>query len=230
MIGIRAGLLATLLVAASVVELLSGDHSDPAIQIAIAVLFIAPLAVRARLPWLAGVVQGILLVVLGALGREPEATAEVLALFAGGYTAGALLERRPSLIVLGCVAVGAAANTLLLGAPEDIFWIVAVFAVPPWVAGRLMRARRQQEEELSALNEALVRERDVTARLTAEAERARIAADMRAALASGLLTLAADAERLAAAPDPPGAADFARLRGVGAETTAELRRLLHLLH
>ena len=230
MIGLRAGLLALLLTAASIAEVMMGDHSSPAAQVTIAVLFSLPLAVRNRLPWLAGVVQAVLLVILGALGREPEATAEVLAMLAGAYTAGALLERRPAIAVLACLSVGAAANTTLLGAPEDIFWIVAAFATPPWVAGRLMRARRAEEAELIALNEALERERDRTARLIGEAERARIAADIRTALAGGLQALTTEAERLSAAPDPPGAADFARLRSASAETTAELRRMLGLLH
>ena len=230
MTGIRSSLLAVALLAASAAELTLGDHSAPAMQVTIAALFTLPLALRHRHPWLPGCVQAVLLVVLGALGREPEATAEVLALFAGAYTAGALLERRPSVAVLTALAAGSALNTTLLGSPEDIFWSVGVFVVPPWAGGRLMRLRREQEARLEDLNAALERERDLTAQLTAEAERARVAADVRAVLATGLRELTERAERLATAAAAPTPEDFAGLRASGAAVTAELRRLLGLLH
>ena len=230
MTGVRSSALAVALLAASAAELTLGDHSAPGMQVAIAALFTLPLALRRRHPWLPGCVQAVLLVVLGALGREPEATAEVLALFAGAYTAGALMERTPSVRVLAVIAVGAALNATLLGSPDDIFWLLGVFVVPPWVAGRLMRLRREQEARLEELNAALERERDLTAQLTAEAERARVATDVRAVLASGLRELTERAERLAEAAAPPTSQDFADLRSSGAQVTAELRRLLGLLH
>lgn len=225
----RAPLLALVLIAASVAEQLTGDRERIGLQVAIAVAFVAPIALRARLPWLAGVVQAALLVVLGLLGLEPDVIGEVLALLAAAYTAGALLDRTASGRVLIAMAVGGAANTTLLGSPEDIVWLVTVFVAPPWAAGRLMRARRAEVARLESLNAQLAAERDRTARLTAEAERVRIAADIRAALVAGLDSLTSRAEQLAAAATPPTSEGFSELRAEGAAITAELRRLLGLL-
>lgn len=230
MIGVRAPLLALVLFAAATAELLTGERELRGLQIAIAAAFIAPIAVRARFPWLPAVVQSLLATLLGALGLEPEATAEAIAILIAAYTAGALLEGPAAVRLFAFMAVGMSLNTVFLSGANDVAWVIGVFILPPWVAGRLMRSRREQEARLEALNDQLAQERDRTARLTAEAERLRIAGDIRAALAAGLHDITADAERLGTRPEPPGPDDFRRLREAGASTTAELRRLLGLLH
>ena len=230
MITSRSALLALVLFVAAAVELLSGERELRAVQIAVAAAFIAPIAFRERLPWLPAVVQPPLATFLGVLGLEPEAIAEALAIFVAVYTIGLRLDRTPSIRLLAYFAVGVTANSVLLGGADDIFWVFGVFVMPPWLAGRLMRTRHEQEAQLEQLTAELAAERDRSVRLAAEAERMRIAQDIRVVLAAGVQGITAEADRLAARSEDPQPAEFARLRSAGAETTAELRRLLHLLH
>lgn len=214
-------------------EQLSGGREQLALHLALAGVMLLPLAFAQRRPWLPGLACALALVAYGAAGSEPDSTGEILGLAGALFVAGSRQPLRPALALLAGLVVAGTLHTVLLGALGDLIFVVAVFLVPPFVLGRAVRGRRERIDELQALNRDLAEQRERSAALAAEIERARIQRDLEAIIARSLDAMVAQAregERLAETDAPAAAAAFERIRADGAEATAELRRLLRLLH
>lgn len=226
----RNALLAAALFAGSIVELAIGYRAD-LLAVGAAALITLPVAFRLVWPWIAyaGVAAGLTL--LTVAGREPDATAEIIALWALAYTFGTRPSRREA--VLGLVAIGVPMGALVvLEDPLEILWVLGVFVLPPWITGRLMFGRQARIDELDELRARLERERELTARLATELERAKLGADIQVVLGHSLSRMSDLAERggeAVGSDDAEAARAFEGIRAAGTEATRELRRLLGVL-
>src|SRR5215207_6091206 len=136
-------------------------------------------------------------------------------------------RRRAPLAVAGVVAV-------LLGPDPTVLDVVfgAVLYGAGWAAGRAVRRRAQQIDELRRLTGRLHDEQEALARTVVAAERARIARELHDVIAhsvSVMVVQAGAAEQLLRTD--PGRAQRAleAVQETGAEAAAELRRLLGVL-
>jgi signal transduction histidine kinase len=92
-------------------------------------------------------------------------------------------------------------------APEGFLWL-SIILVPPFLAGRALRARALLQNELREKGEHTEAERDVRARRAIEEERQRIAGELQAVVANGVSAMVVQAEavpRVLAAADSAGA-------------------------
>lgn len=225
-------LLAAVLLAASIAELLTADRDQRGFQLAMAVLITVPVAWRRRAPLPAVAVAALGLTVLGLEELEPNAVAEVAAFLILNYSAGAHLRLRPALAGLGLIFAGVLAQTLFTKGSVDDFFFISLFMVPPWLAGRALRDRHGRVEALERLTAELELEREARARLAVEAERSRIAREMHDVLSHSVstMTLQAGAGERLAASDPERAAEtFRAIHRSGGQALDELRRMLGLL-
>jgi signal transduction histidine kinase len=218
------GLLAAATIAEVALRSLPGER-----ELAIgALIAIAPLAWRSRSPWIpyAGIEASFAFML--AVGREPELTPHIVALWVTAFTFGAQASTRTA--VVGLLAIGIPlAVPVAIEDPAEVIWVAGVFLVPPWVIGRLMAGRRERLEQLHALRAELEAERGRVAALAADAERARLAADIEVVLAQSLARVAELAAAARGADADARTAAFAEIRASGAEALAELRRLLGVL-
>lgn len=228
----RDRLIAAALLLAAWGEQLTGGREDPAAHLAVAALMCGPIALAARWPWLPAAACAAGMVVYGAIGTEPDSTGEIFALAAAAFLAGSRMSLRGGALTIAATAVAGAVHLALLGGLADIVFIAGIFLVPPFLLGRAVRSRRERIRELESLNAELTAERERSAELAAELERARITRDLEAVVAAGLDAMIEEARRGEALVERDGAAAaaaFEAIRRDGAEATAELRRLLHLL-
>jgi signal transduction histidine kinase len=140
---------------------------------------------------------------------------------AAGFGCGALLGLRA-----GVVAVAALAALLALAGLSIVPLLLVTLA--PWVAGRLLRSRRELVATLAERNRQLEAEQAALADIAVQRERARIARELHDIVAHHLavMVIHAGAGRLDA---PDGAARFAGIRDSGREALGELDRLVELL-
>jgi len=186
-------------------------------------LFLAPLAVRRRIPPLAFVSAVAGLVVLDADAALSLFGAVVLA----SYSVGAAVEGRLAYLVPAtAVALFAALATGGEAAPSDIVALGLFFGGPWWV-GRLVRQRVRQADELVLLAE---RERE-TASAVAE-ERGRIARELHDIVshAISVVTVQTQAVRWRLPPELAREADdLCGVEATAREAMAEMRRLFGVL-
>jgi signal transduction histidine kinase len=97
-----------------------------------------------------------------------------------------------------------------------------------WGAGRLVRSRERVANELRERSEQLRRQREATAQLAVEVDRARLASDLDMAMRSRLQEML-DLASLDDADPTAGRARFARIELLGRESLDEMRALLGLL-
>jgi signal transduction histidine kinase len=194
----------------------------------------AGIAIRSRRPFTA------LVLALAAMTAEsilidadPESPASLIATLLALYSAAARTDRRRAVfaatlgIAVPCVLELTADN----GDIYDVWAIVPVFIVP-WLAGRAVRASRQQADSLRLLTERLRRERDARVRLALVEEHTRMAQELHDSIAhavSVMVLQAGAAEQvLASAPDRARAAVEA-IEEPGRQALGDLRRMLGVL-
>jgi signal transduction histidine kinase len=221
----RDAILAAALLLAAVAELLLRGSESLGLQIGISALAAASLVLRSRHLLLA---LGLLVAgftALGLAGQDPEPVGAIPPLLLCVYSAGSTLPLRASVLAVTGVALAVFVSTLADEDVGDAFYVTSVFAVPPWVGGRLMGARRRQVEELESLNARLAEERERVAALAAEAERGRIAREMHDVLSHGisLMVLQAGAGPKLLDSDPAAAREaFRSIRQTGERAREEL--------
>jgi signal transduction histidine kinase len=144
-----------------------------------------------------------------------------LATCAVGFGCGALLGLRA-----GVGAVAALAALVALAGLSIVPLLLVTLA--PWVAGRLLRSRRELVAALAERNRQLEAEQAALADIAVQRERARIARELHDIVAHHLavMVIHAGAGRLDA---PDGPARFAGIRNSGREALGELERLVELL-
>jgi signal transduction histidine kinase len=117
-------------------------------------------------------------------------------------------------------------------APEGLLWVSFVL-VPPFLAGRALRARALLQRELRDKGERTEAERSARARRAIEEERQRIAGELQAVVANGVSAMVVQAEavpRVLAAGDSARAGQaLAVIEETGRDALAEMRRLLGVL-
>jgi signal transduction histidine kinase len=177
---------------------------------------------------------------LCAAGMSDPATpgnAQVLSLAALSCLLGARVvgARRPLLLLSACLAVDLA-TCALLRAPA-VWWFYALTVLPaallpPWLAGRHWRGRREVVREGWRLARSLEERQHLVAERARLTERADIAADMHDSLGHALSLVALRAGALELSPDLTGRdrADLAELRGTIADAVEQLRETVAVLH
>ena len=152
----------------------------------------------------------------------------LIALYPLAYAIGAYLPRWAAAAGLVLV-VGASEVVSMLG---DRKWVPALFALAPWLGGRLVRSQRELVERLRERTRELEAEQDAYARLAVRHERARIARELHDVVSHNLavVVVQAGAGRVA----PPSAADraagrFASIREAGERGLEELSWLADIL-
>ena len=112
-------------------------------------------------------------------------------------------------------------------------YVTTVFiVVGPTLVGRLARRQREQAERLRDLTDHLERERERTAHLAVDEERARIARELHDVVAHGLSVIAIQSDAAEAALDKDPALARAPLHAIRAsagEALGDMRRLLGVL-
>jgi signal transduction histidine kinase len=144
-----------------------------------------------------------------------------LAVCAAAFGCGALLGLRA-----GVLAVAALAALVALAGLSIVPLLLVTLA--PWVAGRLLRSRRELVAALAERNRQLEAEQAALAQVAVQRERARIARELHDIVAHHLavMVIHAGAGRLDA---PDGSTRFAGIRDSGREALDELDRLVALL-
>lgn len=226
----RDRVIAVALLLAAWGEQVSGGRELLGLHMALAALMTLPIGLARRRPWLPAVTASLGIVAYGALGEDPDSTGEIFGLSAAAFLAGSRLELRPGVVAVAGMSLAGSLHLALLKSLADIVFIAGIFLVPPFLLGRGVRARRVRAEELLAINRELTEQREVSAALAAEIERARITRDLEAVVAAGLDRMIEAARRGETLEGEEAAAAFETIRAEGAEAAAELRRLLRLLH
>lgn len=112
-------------------------------------------------------------------------------------------------------------------------WVAALmFTVPPYVAGTLLRARRETADQLAARARELEEERDLYAAIALRHERARIASELHDIVghAISVMVIQAAAGQRLVDSDPAGAKEaFAAISESARQGTKDLGRLVELL-
>ena len=161
---------------------------------------------------------------------EFPANTAFLAMFAVTYSAGAHLPRRRALAAIGAVLAAIAFEEIVQGG-GDLLFAAIIFAVP-WLIGRGVRARRQQEHAIAETVLRLERERERTAELAVASERLRMARELHDTIA-GLLNLivvqAAVAEQCSSEQPEEASKALALVHESGRAASADLRRMLGIL-
>jgi signal transduction histidine kinase len=140
---------------------------------------------------------------------------------------------RDAYIAAGVVAVGAGFQTWR---DSDSWWTPLVFSVPTaagvWLAGYVVRTRREYVVGLEERAATLEREREHLAQIAVAHERASIAREMHDVVAHSLavIIVQADGGRYAMAADPEaGRATLATVADTARDALDEMRRLIDLL-
>jgi len=221
--------LASVLLAASLLQVLAQPIAARGVGVLVALLSCAPVAFRHSRPVLATLVGS-------AAWLIP--TDGYLYL---GYVAALLLYYAlavevedlrvvAAVAVLGC-ALGALTVWLRHDIVGELFGSVLV-VVAPVAVGRIVRREREQQRRLEDLTLHLERERERGARAAVAEERARIARELHDVVAHGVSVIAiqSDAAEAALERDPSLAGPPLRaIRGSARDALTEMRRLLGVL-
>jgi signal transduction histidine kinase len=223
----------------------------PFVQIAIAVLETAPLALRRTRPLLSSslIAVGFLLGVLTMTGPNLGIVAVPLTIFSttawGSRThgrivlglglAGSVMLGGWMYLVLLQSTIGPGSRPLEAGSYLLLGTVVALSAaivLIAWLLGGVGYRRRRELESIWERNRLLEQERESETRLAADAERMRIAREMHDVIAHSLSVIIAQADggRFAAKADPAKAAEVLEtIAGTGRDALAQTRSLLGFL-
>ncbi|MDT9690276.1 histidine kinase [Streptomyces sp. P9(2023)] len=173
---------------------------------------------------------------LGLADAATPANAQVLSLAALSCLLGARVAaaRGPLLVLAGCLLVDVAMCAVLRAQPVWWFYALTVLPaalLPPWLAGRHWRGRRELVREGWRLARSLEERQHLVAERARLTERADIAADMHDSLGHVLSLVALRAGALELSPDltDRDSADLAELRGTIADAVEQLRETVAVL-
>jgi signal transduction histidine kinase len=166
--------------------------------------------------------------VLGGRGWFPETALVIMALLA---TVAALGWSGRAAVVAGFgVAAGLVVLWLVLGGTSAV--ALLMFSVPGFVAGTVLRLRREAADELDRRGRELEEERELFADLALRHERARIAAELHDIVGHALSVMviqAAAGQRLVETDPARARQTLADIAESARQGTGDLRRLIELL-
>lgn len=132
-------------------------------------------------------------------------------------------------VLAGLAFVGATEAVLDgVGGTADMVAFSSPLCLAVWGAGRIVWSRDRVAEQLTARSEQLRRQREATAALAIEIDRAQLASDLDLAARSRLSEMI-DLATADAIDPASGRARFARIEALGRESLDEMRALLGLL-
>lgn len=219
--------LATLLFVVMAADLVFGHRHGPlAVELLIAAGIAAAFVWRRKNALLmATVVLAGLGVLLTAETNPKNASSVIAVIIVAGYSVGAHLELRRSLLGL-VMAAGTIATVCILKTPNDIFFPVVFFGIVPWAVGRVIRTQTALARELAEKADAEHNAREEEEARATAAERARVARELHDVLAHNLsvMVIQASAARRVLDREPAAAAEAAELISrTGREALNELR-------
>ena len=232
--GLADGGLALLVTAIGQIEVWASTDLDgplPAIA-AITLVMSASLAWRRRAPLIVAAVVILALIAMAPWDVPDVTVMPSLCVIVAAYSCGAHLEMREALVGLAILLVPLSVMLVFVEqTPADLLFLGSVFG-GVWVAGRVVRSRRELTLELADRNALLERERDERARIAVGQERTRIARELHDVVAHSvnLMVVQAAAERRAL-PDATTetSAVLGSIEHTGREALTEMRRLLGIL-
>ena len=233
-LGLADGGVALLISAIGQAEVWANPDLGPRLPIAaLTLLMTGALAWRRRAPIACAVAVIAGLVPLAAAWQVPDETVmPSLALILACYSCGSNLPVRPALAGLAILLVPLIPLLALGdGAPGDLLFLGTVFG-GVWIAGRIVRSRRDLTLTLAERNVQLEDTRDEMARAAVAQERTRIARELHDVVAHcvNLMVVQAAAERRALGDDGgETAAVLSSIEDTGREALTEMRRLLGIL-
>ena len=212
-----------------------GDVEHRLPSMAVAVCFAAALAVRRRAP-LAVLAVGLVVIELDntVLKGLAEAGAFLLGIVIGIYSAGRYARGYWAALSIVFVGVSIPLAAIEPGTPVAFtdFAFFGMFFGGPYVAGRVIRHRREREQQLESEAGALKLERDLKAREAVAEERVRIARELHDVVAHAIsvIVLQARGGRRVLHSDPGEAREaLDAIERAGEQALTEMRRLLGLL-
>ncbi len=212
-----------------------GDVEHRLPSMAVAVCFAAALAVRRRAP-LAVLAVGLVVIELDntVLKGLAEAGAFLLGIVIGIYSAGRYARGYWAAVSIVFVGVSIPLAAIEPGTPVAFtdFAFFGMFFGGPYVAGRVIRHRREREQQLENEAGALKLERDLKAREAVAEERVRIARELHDVVAHAIsvIVLQARGGRRVLHSDPGEAREaLDAIERAGEQALTEMRRLLGLL-
>ncbi|GHA92031.1 sensor histidine kinase [Streptomyces termitum] len=174
---------------------------------------------------------------LGLADPVTPAGPQVLSLAVLSFLLGARVAaaRGPLLVLAACLALAVAVCAVLRVQPVWWFYALTVLPaalLPPWLAGRHWRGRRELVREGWRLAVGLEERQHLVAERARLTERTDIAADMHDSLGHVLSLVALRAGALELSPDLTARdrADLAELRGTVADAVEQLRETVAVLH
>ena len=212
-----------------------GDVEHRLPSMVVAVCFAAALAVRRRAP-LAVLAVGLVVIELDntVLKGLAEAGAFLLGIVIGIYSAGRYARGYWAALSIVFVGVSIPLAAIEPGTPVAFtdFAFFGMFFGGPYVAGRVIRHRREREQQLENEAGALKLERDLKAREAVAEERVRIARELHDVVAHAIsvIVLQARGGRRVLHSDPGEAREaLDAIERAGEQALTEMRRLLGLL-
>jgi signal transduction histidine kinase len=212
-----------------------GDVEHRLPSMVVAVCFAAALAVRRRAP-LAVLAVGLVVIELDntVLKGLAEAGAFLLGIVIGIYSAGRYARGYWAAVSIVFVGVSIPLAAIEPGTPVAFtdFAFFGMFFGGPYVAGRVIRHRREREQQLENEAGALKLERDLKAREAVAEERVRIARELHDVVAHAIsvIVLQARGGRRVLQSDPGEAREaLDAIERAGEQALTEMRRLLGLL-
>jgi signal transduction histidine kinase len=212
-----------------------GDVEHRLPSMAVAVCFAAALAVRRRAP-IAVLAVGLVVIELDntVLKGLAEAGAFLLGIVIGIYSAGRYARGYWAALSIVFVGVSIPLAAIEPGTPVAFtdFAFFGMFFGGPYVAGRVIRHRREREQQLESEAGALKLERDLKAREAVAEERVRIARELHDVVAHAIsvIVLQARGGRRVLHSDPGEAREaLDAIERAGEQALTEMRRLLGLL-
>jgi len=219
------------------------SESDRIVTAIAAVAFAAPIAVRRRWPAEALVICATVVTVSMLFGGQllSNDNAYVIPVLVLGYSAGAGLERRQSVIVL-MLALALLWAWAVLPGPNgspggagSIGWALfyaTMLLVPTWLIGRFVHrySRRTSAFDALATQAAAAKDEQQSAAITAE--RARIGSELQDIIAHSIsaMVIQAGSARMLLRTDPGRARDsILHVEETGRQALGDLRRLLGML-
>jgi signal transduction histidine kinase len=229
---VLAGALGTLYCAELAFE---SDVEHRAPSMVVAICFAAALAVRRRAP-VAALVVGLAVIELDntVLKGLAEAGAFLIGIVIAIYSAGRYARGFWAAVSIVFVAVSIPLAAIEPGTPVAFtdFAFFGMFFGGPYIAGRVIRHRRERELQLEDEAGALKLERDLKAREAVAEERVRIARELHDVVAHAIsvIVLQARGGRLVLETDPGEAYDaLGAIERAGEQALAEMRLLLGML-
>ena len=214
---------------------LEGDVEHRLASMLVAVCFAAALAVRRRAP-VAVLVVGLAVIELDntVLKGLAEAGAFLIGIVIGIYSAGRYARGYWAAVSIVLVGVSIPLAAIEPGTPVAFtdFAFFGMFFGGPYVAGRVIRHRREREQQLEDEAGSLKLERDLKAREAVAEERVRIARELHDVVAHAIsvIVLQARGGRRVLATDPEETRDaLDAIERAGEQALGEMRRLLGLL-